>query len=219
MTTPFDSLSESRIEPRMIALGFLRCNAYFMQHGSKRTFHDKLKRPFHARMDWWHPRLKVSAESKFHTLNSKTTQASAENGLASQQAYRADNGQAGNKELAAWDCLNHQWGHSQVKQAIVQKALTPYEQIVFFEEPPTLEEMIVYTSKSLFPIALASMPSYLANIALQPTGAATYQANYTLSTGERCVFNLGKYSANNPDDSYVCEFIHGKPVQWLQASV
>jgi hypothetical protein len=201
----------------MIALGFLRCNAYFMQDGRKRPFYDKLKRGFHARMDWWHPRLKVSAESKFHTLNTKTTQDAAENGLASQKAYRALNGQTGNERLEHFDNLSHQWSHSQVKQAIVQQALSPYEQIVFFEKPPTFEEMFTYTSKGLFPVALAAMPSYLANIRLQPTGATTFQASYTLATGERAVFNLGKYTANSPADSYVCEFIPGKPVQWLQA--
>lgn len=212
-----DSYGEDRIEPRMIALGFIRCNAFFMQDGIKRQFSDKLKSPFHAKRDWWHPRLKVSGESKFHTLNAKTSQASADAAMTRQLEYRQGRGEASNKDLARYDQLNNQWTHSQVKQAIVQQALTPYEQIVFFKKPPTLEEMQTYTSKGLFPIALDSMQSYLLNLRLHQTGATGYgySATYTADTGERVVFSLGKYIANDLQDTYVCQFVPGEKVLWL----
>jgi len=212
-----DSTSEGRIAGRMTALGFIRCNAFFMQDGSKRQFFDKLKQLFHAKMDWWHVKLKVSAESKFCQLNTKTTVAAADNAMARQQAFRAMNGQTGNANLERSDQLKHQWMHSQVKQSIVQNSLTPYEQIMFFETPPTFEEMQQYTAAGLFPIALASLPAYLLHLRLRRDMPGTsYQANYTLDTGERAVFSLGKYT-QSPADAYVCEFIPGHKAQWFQS--
>jgi hypothetical protein len=212
-----DSIAEGGIAARMLQLGFIRYNQSFMLDAAPRQFADKKAKPFRAKPDWYSPALNVFAESKFHTLNAKTSQASADAAMQRQQAYRQGRGEGSNKDLARYDQLNNQWNHSQVKQAIVQQALTPYGQIVFFETPPTLEEMQTYTSKGLFPIALDSMPAYLLNIRLQPTGGATYQANYTDDTGERIVFCLGPYTAADARDTYVCEFIPGKKAQWLQA--
>lgn len=210
-----DSDCESGIAARMLQLGFIRYNALFMLDGVKREFCDKQARPFGAMPDWYNLKLKVFAESKFHILNAKTSQASADAAMTRQLKYRQDHGEAGNKDLARYDQLNHQWNHSQVKQAIVQQALTPYKQIVFFDKPPTLEEMQTYTAKGLFPIALDSLPTYLLNLRLQGTGGTAFQAIYKDDTGERVVFSLGKYTANDPADTYVCEFVPGQKAQWL----
>lgn len=212
-----DSDSESGIAARMLQLGFIRYSDFFMLDGAKREFRDKQSCTFRAKPDWYNLKLKVFAESKFHPLNAKTSQASADAAMTRQQAYRQGRGEAGNKDLARFDQLNNQWNHSQVKQAIVQQELTPYAQIVFFKKPPTLEEMQAYTVKGLFPIALDAMPAYLLNLQLQGTGGTTYQANYIDDAGERVVFSLGKYTANDPADTYVCEFIPGEKAQWLRA--
>jgi hypothetical protein len=214
-----DSIAEGGIAARMLELGFIRYNEFFMLAGAKRRFCDKQSKAFGAKPDWYNPKLNVFAESKFHPLNAKTSQASADAGMTRQLVYRQGRGEAGNEDLARYDKLNNQWNHSQVKQAIVQQDLTPYKFIVFFKQPPTFEEMHAYTAKGLFPIALDSMPAYLLNLRLQPAGGTSYQASYTdHETGERVVFSLGLYRANDSRDTNVCEFIPGEKARWLQAN-
>lgn len=212
-----DSLKEDEIEPKMNALGFIRCNSYLLQGGLPHQFADKTGRTFPARQDWLHLATGMPAESKFCVLNTKTTRASSQAAMARARAYRAMNGQAGDEDLARYDKLKHQWCHSQVKQAIVQTELSPYGFLIFFQEPPTFEEMQTYTSKGLFPVPMSEIALYMLNLRLQP-GGASLQLNYALDTGERAVFSLGKYTSNNPADTYVCEFVPGKTARWLQAS-
>ena len=218
MKSQNDSIKEGDIEPNMNALGFVRCNSYFLQGSKPRQFSDKTGRTFPARQDWLHLASGIPAESKFCVLNAKTTKASSEAAMTRARAYRVLQGQADSTSLARSDQLKHQWNHSAYKQAIVQKELTPYGFLVFFETPPTFEEMVSYVSKGLFPIAMSAIPSYMLNIRLQPTGATSFQAAYTLETGERAVFNLGKYTCNDPAHHIVCEFVPGEKPRWLAAN-
>lgn len=137
----------------MEALGFTRCDAYYQI-----SFVDKTGRPFRARADWYHPALDLYAETKNHTLNSKTSQESAEKAIERQQQYRQIKGQP----LKLIDLLKNQWCHSRYKQAAVQRALTPQQMIVVFEKSIPIDEMKAYQKAGLVCISLADLPTYKA---------------------------------------------------------
>lgn len=83
----YDSDYERRILPLMESLGFIRCDDFY-QH----PFSDKTGQKFRAKADWYHPVLKLYAETKSHTLNSKTTLETAGNAERKQQQRRRSRG-------------------------------------------------------------------------------------------------------------------------------
>ena len=214
MTSKTDSTSESTIEPQMLAYGFVRCDDFITDaSGNKLSLLDKLGESFTFKQDWKHVKSGLPAESKFCVLNTKTSKASAKAGMLRARKSRAERGQSANKNLLRYDQLQHGWNHSDQKQALVQKALTAYGFLVFFETAPTFEEMAVYVSKGLFAIPMSLIPTYMLNLQLQPTGGSSLQVNYTLDTGERAVFSLGPYTPRD-DDYLVCKFTPGEKAKW-----
>ena len=155
MNDNYDSKFERRIHPLMESLGFIRCDDFY-QH----PFSDKTGQAFRAKADWYHPVLELYAETKSHTLNSKTTLETAGNAEQHQRRHRETKGQA----FKRIDQLNTQWAHSKYKQTIVQRSLSPQSMIVVFDKPIPLEEMQAYVKVGLVCVSLSSLKSYLAYI-------------------------------------------------------
>jgi len=159
--TTYDSAFEQRIAEQMQSLGFIRCDDFYSV-----TFSDKKGQTFRAKADWFHPGLKLYAETKSHTLNGKTSQESAEKGVERQRQYRQIKGQP----LKLIDLLENQWAHSKHKQAAVQRELTPQQMIVVFEKPIPLDEMKAYKKAGLVCIFLADLQTYKAYLHLGRKG-------------------------------------------------
>lgn len=153
LTTQYDSAFEKRIAPIMEALGFIRCDDYYIV-----TFQDKKGKTFHAKADWYHPGLKLYVETKCHALNGKTSLETAQNAEQRQRDYRRLKGEA----FGVFDQLLTQWCHSKHKQAIVQRTLTPQQMIVVFEKSIPFEEMKAYKKAGLVCISLADLRTYKA---------------------------------------------------------
>jgi hypothetical protein len=151
--TTYDSAFEQRIAEQMQSLGFTRCDDFYSV-----TFSDKKGQTFHAKADWYHPGLKLYAETKSHTLNSKKSQQSAEKGVERQRQYRQIKGQP----LKLIDLLENQWCHSKHKQAAVQRSLSPQQMIVVFEQSIPIDEMQAYKKAGLVCISLADLHTYKA---------------------------------------------------------
>lgn len=158
----FDSNYERRIAPTLQSLGFVRCNDYFRLDGSPRQFRDKEGAPFCAKPDFWHPELNLYVETKAGTLNSKTTVRTA----ASAEAHRHEYCRIQGRAFNVGDMFATQWSHSKVKQATVQRALTPQHLIIVFERPVPYEQMLKYKAAGLVAIHLGALPSFLRYIRL-----------------------------------------------------
>lgn len=155
MKDNYDSNFERSIISKMETLGFIRCDDYFPL-----TFKDETGQTFNAKADWYHPALELYAETKSHTLNSKTTVQTAQNAEQRQQQYRRSR----REKFSTLDQLNTQWAHSRYKQAAVQRSLSPQRMIVVFEKPIPYDAMKAYSKAGLVAIDLRSLRSYLAYI-------------------------------------------------------
>lgn len=154
----------------MESLGFIRCNDFYSV-----TFSDKTGHPFRARADWYHPGLKLYAETKSHRLNGRTTIQTAQNAESNQRERRRIRGET----FSTYDQLLTQWTHSKYKQAAVQRSLSPQQMIVVFEKSIPFDEMQAYKKAGLVCISLADLPSYKAYLHFGKKGLHTqFSYNY-----------------------------------------